>query len=58
MGNFHARLHDNEASQCTSETRVTVSQKLTWLTHRQPTELEGDKARQRERENEVEDGGS
>lgn len=56
MGNSPARMRNNEASLCTSETRVTVSQKLTRLRYKQPTELEGDKARQRERENKVGDG--
>lgn len=34
--NSFARLSANEESLCTSETSVTVSQKMSWLTHSDP----------------------
>lgn len=34
--NSFARLSANVDLLCTSETKVTVSQKLSWLTHRNP----------------------
>lgn len=37
-----ARLSANVDSLCTSETKVTVSQKLSWLTHSDPQGGEGD----------------
>ncbi len=43
-GNSPARLSANVDSLCTSETRVTVSQKLSWLTHSDPQR--GERARQ------------
>lgn len=43
-GNSPARLSANVDSLCTSETGVTVSQKLSWLTHSNPQR--GERARQ------------
>lgn len=43
-GNSPARLSANVDSLCTSKTRVTVSQKLSWLTHSNPQR--GERARQ------------
>lgn len=43
-GNSPARLSANVDSLCTSETRVTVSQKLSWLTHSNPQR--GERTRQ------------
>lgn len=42
--NSLARLNANVESLCTSETRVTFSQKLSWLTHSNPPR--GARARQ------------
>lgn len=39
-GNSLTRLRANVDSLCTSETRVTVSQKLSWLTHSNPQRKE------------------
>lgn len=44
-GNYPAGMSANVDSLCTSEARVTISQKLAWLTHSNPQR--GEQTRQR-----------